>query len=185
MSLHTDTPPVLLASAERTTTTSSDDVRSGLEETGAFLVFDITAAPQTVAEAEAEKAVAVEEKEAAEGAEDEAAIAAAEAAIAAAEAAEALAGEAKEGTLKVEVEAKDEVSGEYIPITTFAVTKKASELTAGTTLAYTVSSGAAETAATANHEVQALPMPRDWRAKVTHSAAGKWTYSLGYQPLGA
>jgi len=86
-------------------------------------------------------------------------------------------------TLQLVVEAKDEASGKYVPITAFAVSKKGEELGAGTTLAFTVYAAAAETAAVANHEVQALPIPRHWRVKVTHSGAGKWTYTLGYQPL--
>lgn len=133
----TDTPPVLLASAERTATTTSEDVRSYHEDSGAFLVLDVTKAP------------------------------------------------AAADTLKVVIEAKDEVSGKYVPITAFAATKKGEELEAGVTLAFTIATGAAETAAIANHEVQALPLPRHWRAKVEHSGEGKWTYSLGYQALAA
>lgn len=159
MGLHTETPPVLFGSEERTQTSLSDDVLSYLEDGGAFFVLDVTKAPPA---ARAKKEGETEKEKAELKAEEEAA----------------------EGTLKVVIEAKDSVSGKYIPITAFAATKKASELGAGATLAFTVAIGAAETAAIANHEVQALPLPRNWRAKVEHSKGGKWTYSLGYQALG-
>lgn len=160
MGLHTETPPVLLASEERSQTTSSDDVLNYMEDGGAFLVLDVTKVPPA---ARAKKEEETEKEKAELKAEEE----------------------AVEGTLKVVVEAKDPVSGKYVPLTAFAVTKKASELEAGATLAYTIATGAAETAAIANHEVQALPLPRNWRAKVEHSKGGKWTYSLGYQALAA
>lgn len=86
-------------------------------------------------------------------------------------------------TLTLQLEVKDEVSGKYVPITAFAASKKGEELGAGTTLVFTIRPGAAETAAVAGHEVQALGVPGRFRVKVTHSGAGKWTYSLGYQPL--
>lgn len=156
----TETPPVLLASEEREETTTSEDIRNFLEDGGAFIVLDVTEAPPEARAAKEEETP--EEKAELEAEED-----------------------AEEGTLKVVIEAKDEVSGKYIPITAFAVTKKAKELGAGATLAYTIYAGAAETAAIANHEVQALPLPRHWRAKVEHSEVGKWTYSLGYQALAA
>lgn len=86
-------------------------------------------------------------------------------------------------TLTVSIQAKDEVTGKYVTVTGFAASKKGEELGEGTTLAFTVYPGAAETAAVGSHEVQALPIPRHWRAVVTHSGAGSWTYSLGFQPL--
>lgn len=86
-------------------------------------------------------------------------------------------------TLTLQVEAKDEVSSKYLPITAFGASKKGEELGAGTILGFTVYPGALETAAVAAYEVQGLPIPRHWRVKVTHSAAGSWTYSVGYQPL--
>lgn len=135
--MRTDTPPVLLESAARAATTSGPDVISHVEEAGALLLLNVTAAPNN------------------------------------------------EETLTVQVEAKDEISGSYVPITTFAAQKKGSELQADTLLAFTVAPGAVETTATANHEVQGLPIPKVWRAKVTHSGAGSWTYSLSYQPLSA
>lgn len=84
-------------------------------------------------------------------------------------------------TLTLAIEVKDEASGKYVPLTAFAASKKGEELEAGTTLAFILGAAAAETAAVANVEGQALPLPRHFRVKVTHSGAGKWTYSLGYQ----
>jgi hypothetical protein len=90
-----------------------------------------------------------------------------------------------EETLTLGVEVKDPASGKYIPLTAFAATKKGSELAAGATLVYTLAAGGAETAAVSNHEVQGLPLPRGWRAKVTHSgSAGEWTYTLGALAIG-
>lgn len=86
-------------------------------------------------------------------------------------------------TLTLQIEAKDPASGKYIPITAFAASKKGEELGAGATLAFTIYPGGVETAAVGNHEAQALPLPRKWRVKVTHSGAGKWTYSVGASPL--
>jgi hypothetical protein len=156
MGLTTDL--ALLPSEERTATTSTDDVRSAVEDCGVLLFLNVTDAPPEARAAKEEET----EKEKEELADEEA---------------------AEEGTLKVVIEAKDEVSGNYLPITAFAVTKKAKELGAGTTLAYMLSAGAAETAAVANLEGQALPLPKHWRVTVTHSAVGKWTYSLGHQFL--
>ncbi len=86
-------------------------------------------------------------------------------------------------TLALQLEAKDPGSGKYVSITAFAVSKKGEELGAGTTLLFSVYPGGLETAAVGSHEVQGLPLPRKWRVKVTHSAAGKWTYSVGVSPL--
>jgi hypothetical protein len=88
-----------------------------------------------------------------------------------------------EETLTLQLEAKDPASGKYTPVTAFAASKKGKELEAGATLAFTVYPGGAETAAVGNHEVQALPLPRKFRVKVTHSGAGKWTYTVGASPL--
>lgn len=86
-------------------------------------------------------------------------------------------------TLALELELRDPASGKYVPLTAFPVTKKGSEIQAGATLAFTIYPGAAETAALAGHEVMALPLPQKWRVKVTHSAAGDWTYSVGASTL--
>lgn len=85
-------------------------------------------------------------------------------------------------TATVSIEAKDPASGKYQAMTAFAALT-ASGLGANPTTAtylYTIYPGGAETAATANHEVQALPLPQVWRVKVTHSSSGSWTYTLGF-----
>lgn len=148
----------LLISDEREATTSSEDVVSPAGQRGVLLTLDVTEAPPAARAAEEE-----------ETPEEEAELAAEEA--------------AEEGTLAISIEAKDPASGEYVPLTAFAVTKKASELGEGATLAYTLYPGALETAAVGSHEVMGLPLPRKWRVKVTHSAVGKWTYSVGASPL--
>jgi hypothetical protein len=86
-------------------------------------------------------------------------------------------------TLALSIELRDPASGKYVPLTGFAASKKGEELEAGATLAFTLYPGAAETAALGGHEVMALPLPQKWRVKVTHSAAGKWTYSVGASSL--
>lgn len=86
-------------------------------------------------------------------------------------------------TLTVSISVKDEVSGKYVPLTAFAAGKKGEELQSGGTAVFTLYPGGAETAAVGNHEIQGLPVPRHWRATVTHSSTGSWTYSLSYQPL--
>lgn len=83
-------------------------------------------------------------------------------------------------TLTVELQVKDPVSAKYTTITAFTALV-ASALGASPTTAtyvYTVYPGAVETAAVAQHEVQGLPVPRTWRARVVHSSTGSWTYSL-------
>lgn len=85
--------------------------------------------------------------------------------------------------LTPQLEFKDPASGKYVPITAFAATKEGKELAAGTTLLFTVYPGGLETAAVNNHEVQGLPLPSNWRVKVTHSNEDEWTYSVGISPL--
>jgi hypothetical protein len=82
-------------------------------------------------------------------------------------------------TLTLSIEARDPATGKYVTLTAFAASKKGEELQAGTTLAFTLYPAAAETSALAGHEVMALPLPTRWRATVTPSGAGAWTYSLG------
>lgn len=125
----------LLKSAERTATTTSEDIVSPNGQRGVLITLDVTKAPNAA------------------------------------------------DTLTLQLEAKDPASGKYVPLTAFAASKKGEELGSGATLAFTVYPGGAETAALANHEVMALGLPRKWRVKVTHSAAGKWTYSVGASPL--
>jgi hypothetical protein len=89
-------------------------------------------------------------------------------------------------TLTLAVQVKDEVSGKYVTVTAFtALTASALGATPTTeTYVYTVYPGAAETAATAKHEVQALAVAGTFRVRCTHSAAGSWTYSVGYTLVG-
>ncbi len=84
-------------------------------------------------------------------------------------------------TATVSIQGKDPVSGKYQTITVFtALVASALGATPTTeTYLFTLCPGAAETAATAKHEVQALALPRYWRVVVTHSASGSWTYSVG------
>ena len=80
-------------------------------------------------------------------------------------------------TLALSVQAKDPVSANYVTLLAFGTQ------TATGTYAYTVYPAAAETTAVSSHEVQALPIPRTWRVKVTHSASASWTYSVGYSVI--
>jgi hypothetical protein len=89
-----------------------------------------------------------------------------------------------EEKLTLIVEAKDEASGKYVPITAFAASKKGSELGAGVTLTFVVANSVIATAAVTGLEVQGLPIPKHFRVTVKHSAASKWTYTLGMQFLG-
>jgi len=84
-----------------------------------------------------------------------------------------------EDKLTVSIQARAPVTGKYVTLTAFAATSKGEELGEGATLAFTLYPGASETAAIGSHEVQALPLPTRWRAVVTHSGEGSWTYSLG------
>lgn len=84
-------------------------------------------------------------------------------------------------TLQVTVEVKDSVSGKYVQIAAFtALTASVLGATpTAETYVYTLYPGAAETIATAKHELQALPLGRTWRVNVLHSAGGSWAYSVG------
>lgn len=148
----------LLKSEERSATSTSEDQNTPAGQRGVLLTLDVTKAPPKARAAKEEET----EKEKAELA------------------AEKL---AEEGTLAVSLELRDPASGKYVPITVFAVTKKAKELEAGATLSYTIYPGAVETAAVGSHEVMALALPGKWRVKVTHSAGGKWTYTVGASKL--
>jgi hypothetical protein len=89
-------------------------------------------------------------------------------------------------TLTPSVQIYDPISAKYQTLTAFKATKKGEEIGATsttTTLLYTLYPGASETESTASHEVQALPLPAIWRAVVTPSSTGSWTYSLAYQTL--
>ena len=84
-------------------------------------------------------------------------------------------------TLTFVLEAKDPVTGKYVPVTSYEASKKGEELGAGTTLVFIIGSASSETKDVAAVQSQALTLPRSWRVKVVHSGAGNWTYSLGYE----
>lgn len=82
-------------------------------------------------------------------------------------------------TLTVQIEMKDPVSNKYRAVTAFPAIAAATNAT----YIYELYPSVIETTATANHEVQGGTIPRVWRANVTHSAGGSWTYSIGYSEL--
>jgi hypothetical protein len=85
------------------------------------------------------------------------------------------------GTYALQVQVLDPCSGNWATMTTFAASST------GTTTTfhdlYIVYPGAAETAATANCQVQALPLPYYWRTKCTLSTGDStsWQWGVGYQ----
>lgn len=83
-------------------------------------------------------------------------------------------------TLTLALQVNDPASNKYVTITTFTALTASALGAAPTTetYVYSVYPGGLETAATAKHEVQGLAVPEQWRALVTHSAGGSWTYSL-------
>lgn len=85
-------------------------------------------------------------------------------------------------TMTAQLQAKDPVSGKYLTVSAFTALTASALGAAPTTETYgfLVYPGAAETAVVAKHEVQALALPRTWRVNMDHSAAGSWTYSVGY-----
>ena len=82
-------------------------------------------------------------------------------------------------TLTPQIQAKDPVSGNWRNITTFPVATAATN----STFIFILYPAAAETVATAQLEVQSIPLPRNWRVVVTPSASGSFTYSVGYSTL--
>lgn len=82
-------------------------------------------------------------------------------------------------TLTLQVEVFDPASATWEAITGFAAT--AAEFSGEKV--YVIYPGAVETAAIADQEVAGIPVPYRWRATITHSASGAWTYSLGYHDL--
>ena len=88
-------------------------------------------------------------------------------------------------TLTVAIQVLDEASGKAVTLTAFTALVASALGATPTTATYlfTLLPGAAETIAVAQHEVQALELPLRWQARVTHSAAGSWTYSLACQYL--
>lgn len=77
-------------------------------------------------------------------------------------------------TLQVSIQMVDVLSGAKRILATFPVTTAA----ANATYVYILCPGASEAIATANVEVQPLPLPEQFEVVVTHSASGNWTYSL-------
>lgn len=78
-------------------------------------------------------------------------------------------------TLTLLIQAWDPASQKYVDYTAFPAT--AAAFTG--TKAYVIAAGATETTNAANVEVQGLPVPARFRARVVHSSTGSWTYSLG------
>ena len=78
-------------------------------------------------------------------------------------------------TLQLVIDAQDPASLAFVVWATFPVTAAAFV----GTKAYHLSSGAIETVAATDVEVQALALPGRFRVRLVHSAAGSWTYSLG------
>lgn len=84
-------------------------------------------------------------------------------------------------TLAVQVEMVDPVAYKDGTVVSRAVTAfAATAAAANDTYVYELYPGSVETSATASHEVQGGSLPTLWRVKVTHSASGSWTYTLGY-----
>jgi hypothetical protein len=82
-------------------------------------------------------------------------------------------------TLTVEIYAKCPASGEYHLMTGFPAVAAATNAH----YAYVLYPAAVETVNAARTEIQGLVLPRTWRARILHSAAGSWTYSLGAQSI--
>jgi hypothetical protein len=79
-------------------------------------------------------------------------------------------------TLGVKIQAKDPVSGGYVDIVDSGVL-----FTAATgAKALTLYPGVLSTDLAAGYVGKSGALPRIWRAVVTHSASGSWTYSLGF-----
>jgi hypothetical protein len=75
-------------------------------------------------------------------------------------------------TVTLSVEGKDPVSGNYGVL--YAATAIATVIQPARYVLYPGASGAGPTG------VLAIPIPRTWRVKITHSAATNFTYSVGY-----
>lgn len=88
-------------------------------------------------------------------------------------------------TLTPSVQVYDPGSQKYVAYTAFtALTASGLGATPTTeTYVYTLYPSAAETAATAKHEVQALPLPANYRVTLTHSSTGSWTYTASVSEL--
>lgn len=82
-------------------------------------------------------------------------------------------------TLSLDIQYKDPISGNYASLFPVTVVSTASN----GTFSVELYPGAVETGAIAALFVQGLALPRTWRARVVHSAAGSWTYSLAFQTI--
>lgn len=78
-------------------------------------------------------------------------------------------------TLTLQVQAKDPASDTWVNVTKFTAEPAA----ANALYQYEVYPGAVDTGTIDNYQIQGGSLPRVWRARVTHSASGSWTYSLG------
>lgn len=77
-------------------------------------------------------------------------------------------------TLSLKIQAKDPVSGSYVDVVDFGVI-----VTAANGTFYVIAyPGIADADHVAAVVAKSAVLPRTWRAVVTHSAAGSWTYSL-------
>lgn len=75
-------------------------------------------------------------------------------------------------SITLRVYTKDSISGQYGLLVEFGA------VTAEGNYVYILYPGAVETAATANLEIQGLPLPRTWKALITHADADSITYSV-------
>lgn len=88
-------------------------------------------------------------------------------------------------TLIPAIQAYDPGSQKYVAYTAFTgITASTVGATATTqTYVFTLYPSAAETTATSLHEVQALPLPANYRVVFTHSSTGSWTYTASVSEL--
>lgn len=81
-------------------------------------------------------------------------------------------------TLTLSIEARDPASGNFVPVAEFSsLDAEDEEIASGVTKAFVMYPGAEDSGV--GIEEQSLPLPSRWRAVVTHSGAGAWSYSLG------
>lgn len=78
-------------------------------------------------------------------------------------------------TLTVQIQGQDPASGAWVNATKFTAESAA---TTGT-FQYELYPGSVDTGTIDKYQVQGGALPRTWRAVVTHSSTGSWTYSLG------
>lgn len=88
-------------------------------------------------------------------------------------------------TLIPAIQAWDVGSSKWQTVTAFTGLLASTVTATATTETYvfTLYPGAAETSATGHHEVQALPVPSQFRIVPTHSASGSWTYTVSFSLL--